>query len=55
VDAEAVGLAEWALIATDAAVDADALRAVLTPSSTVDLVEALTELCRLLGIGLPKT
>lgn len=55
VDAEAVGLAEWALIATDAAVDADALRAVLTPSWTVDLVEALTELCCLLGIGLPKT
>ena len=54
VESAAEGLAAWALIATDAAVDADALRAVLTPSSTVDLVEALTELCRLLGVGLPK-
>ena len=54
VDGEAAGLAEWALKATGTAADLDALRALLAPSWTVDLIEALTELCRILGIGLPK-
>jgi len=54
VDGEAAGLAEWALKATGTAADLDALRALLAPSWAVDLIEALTEFCRILGIGLPK-
>jgi len=55
VEGEAAGLAEWALTATRTAVDPAALRALLAPSWTVDLIEALTELCRLLGLELPKS
>jgi hypothetical protein len=54
VASAAEGLAVWALSATCAQPDITALRALLAPSWTVDLVEALTEFCRLLGIGLPK-
>jgi hypothetical protein len=54
VEGEAAGLAEWALSATGTATDPAVLQALLAPSWTVDLVEALTEFCRLLGIGLPK-
>jgi len=54
VEGEAAGLAEWALSATGTATDPAALRALLAPSWTVDLVEALTAFCRLRGIGLPK-
>ncbi len=54
VESAAEGLAAWALSATGAQPDITELRALITPSWTVDLVEALTEMCRLLGIGLPK-
>lgn len=55
VDCAAETLAEWALSATNSQPDLTRLRTLVTPSSTVDLVEALTQLCRLLGVGLPKS
>jgi hypothetical protein len=54
VESAAEGLAAWALSATGAQPDITALRALIAPLSNVDLVEALTEMCRLLDIGLPK-
>jgi len=54
VESAAEGLAAWALSATGAEPGITALRALIAPSWSVDLVEALTELCRLLGVGLPK-
>ena len=54
VDGAAKGLSAWALSATGAQPDISALGALIAPSSNVDLVESLTELCRLLGVGLPK-
>jgi hypothetical protein len=54
VGSAAEGLAAWALSATGAQPDITALRALIAPSWNVDLVEALTQMCRLLGIGLPK-
>jgi hypothetical protein len=54
VDSAADGLAAWALSATGAQPDISALRALITPASSADLIEALTELCRLLNLALPK-
>jgi hypothetical protein len=54
VDAAAEGLAAWALAATGAQVDIATLRELLAPADTVDLLEALTRFCELLGLGLPK-
>jgi hypothetical protein len=55
VDAEAAGLASWAQQATGEQPDVSALQALISPAPSVDLVEALTELCRLLGLKLPKS
>ncbi len=54
VESAAEALAAWALNATGSQPDLIPLRTLITPSSTVDLVEALTQMCRLLGVGLPK-
>ncbi len=54
VEDEAEALATWALAATGAPPDITALRTLISPSWTADLVESLTQMCRLLGLKLPK-
>jgi hypothetical protein len=54
VESAAETLSAWALSATNTQPDLTPLRTLITPSSTVDLVEALTQMCHLLEVGLPK-
>lgn len=48
------GVRAWALESTGVEVDPEALCSLIAPADDVDLLDALTTFCAMLGLGLPK-
>lgn len=55
VDEAVDGLRAWTHESTGVVVDPEALRSLISPADDIDLLDALTAFCALLGLGLPKT